>query len=65
MDFSSLTKKQTQSFVQQKKLLQQLSKGQEVRCEHCHGKVTLALGEPGYASARCEKGCTDVLLQLS
>ncbi|WP_105200012.1 hypothetical protein [Pseudoalteromonas sp. T1lg10] len=64
MDFSALNKKQGDSFAEHKRLLQQLSKGKTVLCKHCQGAINLQLAEPGYARARCTKGCTDLLLQL-
>ncbi|MFY8273785.1 hypothetical protein AAEU32_06630 [Pseudoalteromonas sp. SSDWG2] len=64
MDFSALNKKQADSFAQQKRLLQQLSKGKTVVCPTCNKEIKLVLSEPGYARAQCQKGCTDVLLQL-
>lgn len=65
MDFSKLNKHFANSFNQQKALLKKLMSGKEVKCDTCQGIIRLEMdATQGIGIARCEKGCTDIELNI-
>ena len=66
MDFSKLNKEASNSFNKHRTMLKQLAQGKTLKCEHCHGVLTLnlATSEPGKGIIKCQQGCTDIELQI-
>ncbi|WP_404342213.1 hypothetical protein [Pseudoalteromonas mariniglutinosa] len=67
MDFTTLNKKTSESFSKQRNILKKLAKGQTIHCESCNGVLTLDLltNQAKQGVVRCQKGCTEVILDLN
>jgi hypothetical protein len=66
MDFSGINKKSSESFHKQRNMLKQLALGKTLKCEKCHGVLSLdlATNEPGKGVVKCKQGCTHIVLEL-
>jgi hypothetical protein len=66
MDFSDINKKSSDSFHKQRNMLKQLAQGKALKCEKCNGALflDLATSEPGKGLVKCNKGCTNIILDL-
>ncbi|MEI6894792.1 MAG: hypothetical protein V5789_09195 [Colwellia sp.] len=64
--FSALQQASKNSFFAQKKLVKQVMLGKTVLCELCKQPLKLYTPEQGEPTGiRCNKGCTDILLDFS
>jgi phage FluMu protein Com len=61
MDFSQLTRLSSKQFNQQKNLIKAVLAGKTIACPQCGKQLKLAQVTDGL-SIRCDKGCTDILL---
>ena len=63
--FSALQKASKASFFEQKKLIKQITSGRTVLCLVCKQPLKLITPEQQVsAGIRCNKGCTDILLDF-
>lgn len=63
--FSALQKMSKSSFLEQKKILKNITSGKTVLCDNC--KQPLKLYTPAQEDVtgiRCNKGCTDIVLDF-
>lgn len=64
--FSRLKKRSSDSFHQQKKMITQLLRGEEVKCEHCHQAIVMIPASNEHPlKLRCVKECTDIELDIA
>ena len=63
MDFSALNKQTAKGYQQQKSLIKKVLSGKPCRCADCGGSIKSESTEQGL-KVTCERGCTDILLEL-
>lgn len=64
--FNHLKKQCSQSFHQQKKLIAQVMKGEQVKCDVCKQEVSMIpASNEQPLKVRCAKGCTDIQLDIA
>ncbi|NRA59408.1 MAG: hypothetical protein HRU25_00550 [Psychrobium sp.] len=64
IDFSALNKSAAESFAQQRNLIKKVCRGDKINCTHCQQLLTLIPAENGIAKIICNKGCTNIELEL-
>ncbi|TEW53487.1 hypothetical protein E2R68_12350 [Psychromonas sp. RZ22] len=64
IDFSQINKIAAKSFNQQRNVIKRLAKGQTVLCEQCQQPLTLTVLSEGESGVQCNKGCTQINLEL-
>lgn len=64
LDFSAINKSSAKSFNEQKNIIKKIGKGSTVLCTHCQKPLTLSVSKLGKTGLTCEKGCTDIELEL-
>ncbi|MEW6983052.1 hypothetical protein AAD001_10430 [Colwelliaceae bacterium 6471] len=64
--FKSVEQSSKNAFNQQKALIKQLLLGRTVNCSTCGQPLSLVPpNDTGRAVIKCQKGCTDILLDLA
>lgn len=64
MDFSALTKAASKTFNNQKSLIKNVLLGRTERCEQCGQPLIVQFNQQDI-HIRCQKGCTDILLDAN
>ena len=64
LDFSALNKNAADSYHQQRNLIKKVCKGELINCQHCQLIISLIPAQDGIAFIRCNKGCTNIELEL-
>ncbi len=64
LDFSHINKNAADSFNKQRNIIKSIAKGKTVNCESCGLPLTLSVSSEGKTGVSCDKGCTDIELEL-
>ena len=64
IDFSQINKNAAKSFNEQRNLIKHLAKGKTVLCEQCQQPLTLTVKNEDESGVQCDKGCTQINLEL-
>ena len=64
MDFSAINKTTAKSFNEQRNLIKRIGKGETVLCSTCQQPLTLSVSSKGEPGVSCQKGCTDISLEI-
>lgn len=64
IDFSKINKAAADSFHKQRNMIKQIATGKTVLCPSCKQPLTLTVTSEGESGVRCEKGCTEINLEL-
>ncbi|MEH6453622.1 MAG: hypothetical protein V7782_11350 [Psychromonas sp.] len=64
LDFSLINKTSANSFNEQRNTIKKIAKGDTVLCSSCKKPLKLSVSSEGKTGLRCEKGCTDIDLEL-
>lgn len=64
LDFSKINKSTAKSFIKQRNLIKRIGQGELVLCEQCGSPLSLNVSELTEAGITCQKGCTNINLEL-
>ena len=64
IDFSNINKAAANSFKQQRNVIKRLGKGETLLCDSCNKPLTLSVINGMNPGVKCEKGCTNIELEL-
>jgi hypothetical protein len=64
LDFSQINKTTASSFNEQRNLIKKIGRGNTELCPTCKSPLKLSVSSLGKTGVKCEKGCTNIELEL-
>jgi len=64
LDFSAINKSAADSFNEQRNVIKKIGRGETVLCSTCQQPLKLTVSALGTSGLSCEKGCTNIALEL-